>query len=176
MPLNQRQKLFAYEYLVDGNATQAAIRAGYSERTAGSQAHDLLKKPEIQAVIGGKVRAALKKADISIDDVIAELSLIVELDPIHAYAEDGSILPMRLWPAELRRACSGFEIEERLELTEAEAPIEVRVKKVKFWSKTSAAELVLRKLKAFRNEELENAAKGLVEMLADVRARKDDGE
>ena len=47
--LSDKQAAFVREYLVDFNATQAAVRAGYSPRTAGSQAHDLLKKPEIQA-------------------------------------------------------------------------------------------------------------------------------
>lgn len=46
---NDKHERFCQEYLVDFNATQAAKRAGYSPRTAGSQAHDLLKKPEIQA-------------------------------------------------------------------------------------------------------------------------------
>lgn len=49
--LNDKQAAFVREYLVDFNATQAAVRAGYSKRTAGSQAHDLLKKPEIQAAL-----------------------------------------------------------------------------------------------------------------------------
>ena len=49
--LNDKQRLFCLEYLKDLNATQAAIRAGYSERTAGSQGFDLLKKPEIQEEI-----------------------------------------------------------------------------------------------------------------------------
>lgn len=57
--LNDKQAAFVREYLVDFNATQAAIRAGYSKRTAGSQAHDLLKKPEIQdALKDGQKRLA----------------------------------------------------------------------------------------------------------------------
>lgn len=59
MSLNDKQAAFVREYLVDFNATQAAIRAGYSKRTAGSQAHDLLKKPEIQdALSEGQKRLA----------------------------------------------------------------------------------------------------------------------
>ncbi|RID91195.1 terminase small subunit [Gemmobacter lutimaris] len=50
-PLNDKQRAFAKEYLIDLNATQAAIRAGYSERTAGQIGYELLKKPEIQAEI-----------------------------------------------------------------------------------------------------------------------------
>lgn len=53
--LNAKQARFVYEYLIDYNATQAGIRAGYSKKTAGSQAHDLLKKPEIiKAIDDGK--------------------------------------------------------------------------------------------------------------------------
>jgi phage terminase small subunit len=44
-----KRAAFVREYLVDFNATQAAIRAGYSKKTAGSQAHELLKRPDIQA-------------------------------------------------------------------------------------------------------------------------------
>lgn len=51
MALTPKQERFCQEYIVDLNATQAAIRAGYSEKTAGSQAHDHLKKPEICARI-----------------------------------------------------------------------------------------------------------------------------
>jgi phage terminase small subunit len=61
MALNPKQEAFVHEYLIDFNATQAAIRAGYSTKTAGSQAHDLLKKPEIQAKLKeGQARLAEK--------------------------------------------------------------------------------------------------------------------
>lgn len=48
MPLNAKQEQFCLEYLKDLNATQAAIRAGYSKKTAGSQGGDLIQKPEIK--------------------------------------------------------------------------------------------------------------------------------
>ena len=46
--LNEQQKKFVDEFLVDFNGTQAAIRAGYSQKSAYAQAHALLKKHEIQ--------------------------------------------------------------------------------------------------------------------------------
>lgn len=45
----EKRDAFVREYLVDFNATQAAIRAGYSAKTAGAQGHELLKRPDIQA-------------------------------------------------------------------------------------------------------------------------------
>jgi phage terminase small subunit len=59
--LNDKQTTFVREYLMDFNATQAAIRAGYSRKTAGSQAHDLLKKPEIQACLAEFRRKAAEQ-------------------------------------------------------------------------------------------------------------------
>ncbi len=49
--MNQKQELFVHEYLNDCNATQAAIRAGYSQRTAYSIGQENLKKPEIRQAI-----------------------------------------------------------------------------------------------------------------------------
>ena len=49
--MNVKQKRFCAEYLVDLNATQAAIRAGYSPASAGSIGYELLKKPDIRARI-----------------------------------------------------------------------------------------------------------------------------
>ena len=70
MALNPKQQAFVREYLVDFNATQAAIRAGYSPKTAGVQGHELLKKPEIsEEVDRGRARLA-SKAAITAEEVI----------------------------------------------------------------------------------------------------------
>lgn len=47
--LTERERAFVRQYLVDLNGTQAAIRVGYSEKTAASQASRLLRKPDVQA-------------------------------------------------------------------------------------------------------------------------------
>lgn len=82
--LNQRQQMFVYEYLVDQNATRAAKAVGYSERTAYSQAADLLKHPEVAAQIQ-KVLAAREARMI----VRAEAKAFTKerwLDELHAVA------------------------------------------------------------------------------------------
>lgn len=76
MALNDKQRRFAEEYLVDMNATQAAIRAGYSAKTAGSQGHDLLKNPEIQQAIQEGREALSSRSAMSASDVIARLAEI----------------------------------------------------------------------------------------------------
>lgn len=84
--MNKKQMAFAVEYVKDRNATQAAIRAGYSERSAYSQAHELLKKPEIQEAIKELEDAAAARAAITVDKIVERLNKIAE-DP-HAKDAD----------------------------------------------------------------------------------------
>lgn len=73
--MNARQKLFVEEYLKDLNATQAAIRAGYSERTAYSQGQRLLKNVEIENAIK-EVRERIQNENIAtIKDIEEFLSM-----------------------------------------------------------------------------------------------------
>jgi hypothetical protein len=68
-----RQARFVAEYLIDLNATQAAIRAGYSKQTARQQASDLLSKPDIAtAIVAGKAKQ-LGKANLTAVSVLEEL-------------------------------------------------------------------------------------------------------
>jgi len=73
MSLNERQTRFAEEYAVDFNATQAAIRAGYSEKTAGAIGWELLKKPEIQQRIEFAKAEQSKRTAIDADWVLRRL-------------------------------------------------------------------------------------------------------
>ena len=74
--MNAKQKRFTEEYVVDLNATQAAIRAGYSPRSAGSQAFDLLKKPEIQECIQHEMDARSARTNITKDKVLREMARV----------------------------------------------------------------------------------------------------
>lgn len=76
MTLNEKQKRFVEEYLVDLNATQAAIRAGYSKKTAYSMGQRLLKKVEIQAAIQGAIENRAKRTEITQDRVLTELARV----------------------------------------------------------------------------------------------------
>lgn len=71
--LTDKQKRFIEEYLIDLNATQAAIRAGYSERTAYSIGEENLKKPEIKRAIDEAQLNRSSRVQITQDDVIRML-------------------------------------------------------------------------------------------------------
>jgi phage terminase small subunit len=68
--LTDKQQQFCLQYIIDLNATQAAIRAGYSKKTAAAIGHENLRKPEIQAFVKGK----LEEAQISAEETTKLLS------------------------------------------------------------------------------------------------------
>lgn len=73
--ITDKQKLFIREYLVDLNASQAAIRAGYNPKTAGAMGHELLKKPEIADAIALAVKKRAKRTQTTADWVIRYLRI-----------------------------------------------------------------------------------------------------
>lgn len=77
-PLSEKQRLFIKEYLVDLNATQAAIRAGYSAKTAYRQGADLLHKTSIREAIEKAQAERSQRVEVTQDYVINNLVEIVE--------------------------------------------------------------------------------------------------
>jgi phage terminase small subunit len=80
MPLNPRQTLFVKEYVVCKNATEAAKRAGYSEKTAYASGKENLHKPLIRAAIDKELNKLYAAVDITAKRVIEELSKIALAD------------------------------------------------------------------------------------------------
>lgn len=76
MALTAKQRRFVEEYLVDLNATQAAIRAGYSEKTARQAGAENLSKPVIAEAIQEAQKARSERTEVTQDRVIAELAKI----------------------------------------------------------------------------------------------------
>lgn len=77
-PLAPMQKRFVEEYLVDLNATQAAIRAGYSPKNADSIAVQLLRKPQVKASVKVAMQARSRRASRGADWVLERLALEAE--------------------------------------------------------------------------------------------------
>lgn len=74
--LTPKQRRFVEEYLVDLNATKAAIRAGYSAKTAEFQASRLLRNVKVQEAIAERMKAREKRTEITQDRVLSELAKI----------------------------------------------------------------------------------------------------
>lgn len=78
MALTDRQEAFVREYLVDLNATQAAIRAGYSKNTAKSIGHENLTKPDIRARIEELQGKRAEKLELDAEWVLRKLQTVAE--------------------------------------------------------------------------------------------------
>lgn len=74
--LTEKQKRFVEEYLIDLNATQAAIRAGYSTDSAKEIGHENLTKPHIRACIDSEIAERSKRTGVNQDRVIRELARV----------------------------------------------------------------------------------------------------
>lgn len=109
--LNDKQVRFRDEYLIDLNATQAAIRAGYSERTAYSQGQRLLKNVEIAKAIDKAVGDRIERTEIDADYVIKTIVETIERcsqarpvydksgEPVMMETPDGEIAPVYKYDA-----------------------------------------------------------------------------
>ena len=78
MALTPKQARFVQEYLIDLNATQAAVRAGYSERTANRTGSENLSKPDIQAALQTAMQARQARTEVTQDYVIGKLVEIAD--------------------------------------------------------------------------------------------------
>ena len=71
--LEEKQKMFCQEYLVDFNGTKAAIKAGYSKKTAAEQASRLLAKVNVQTYLKQLIEKRNERTKITQDEVIADI-------------------------------------------------------------------------------------------------------
>ena len=99
MGLIPRRQRFVTEYLVDLNASQAALRAGYSPRTAPQQGSRLLKNVEVQAAIAAKHTQQLAAVNVRVEDVLRDLQAIAHTDLQTLAAQSG--VPAR-WADKLK--------------------------------------------------------------------------
>ncbi len=81
MALTKKQKLFVEEYLIDLNATQAAIRAGYSPTSARQIADENMSKPDIKNAIEKALAERSKRTGVNADRIILELAKIAFVNP-----------------------------------------------------------------------------------------------
>ena len=91
MALNERQKAFADYYIQTGNATEAAIKAGYSEKTAYSIGNENLKKPEISAYIGERMAEQDEKRVADANEVIEFYTAVMRGEVKDQFGLDASL-------------------------------------------------------------------------------------
>lgn len=147
--ITPRQARFVQEYLLDVNGTQAAIRAGYSAKSADRIAIELLRNPEVAREISERQARREQRTEIKADTVLAELLRLARVDLAQAFNENGDLKPIHEIPEDVRRAIAGVEIEALFEGRGRDREQVGFVKKVRFWDKNRSLELLGKHLALF---------------------------
>jgi len=151
MALTPKQAQFVAEYLIDLNATQAAVRAGYSNKTAAEQASRLLINVNVAEAIESAMKAREVRTEITQDRVLQELARIAFFDLRKLYREDGSLKAMHELDDDAAAVLSGVDVVETKGNAEIGGPAGLRhqaefTKKVKIPDKVAALGLAMRHL------------------------------
>jgi len=154
MALTDKQEMFCREYLVDLNATQAAIRAGYSPKTANEQGARLLANVSVQIRIAELKARRNDRVDVDADYVLKRLFEIDQMDVIDIMTDDMRIKPVSQWPSSWRRYLSGFDLAEMFEGRGEEREMVGILKKIKWPDKVRNLELLGKHIsvQAFREQ------------------------
>lgn len=112
MALTDKQEMFCREYLIDLNATQAAIRAGYSEKTSNEQGARLLANVSVQIRISELKAQRNDRIDVDADYVLKRLFEIDQMDVLDILLPNGELKPIKDWPKTWRTTLSGMDVTE----------------------------------------------------------------
>lgn len=147
MALTAKQERFVAEYLIDLNATQAAIRAGYSEKSARSQGHRLLTNADIETAIQEARAERSDRTEVTQDRVLEELARIGFGNLQNILTPAGNLKAVGDWDEDAARSISSLEIITRPGGVDENGEREVEhVAKIKAWDKLAALDKLARHL------------------------------
>ena len=160
--LTPKQQRFVEEYLIDLNATQAAIRAGYSEKTARDIGCENLAKPNIAKAIEEAQNKRQEQTQIDAAYVLKRLVEIDQMDVLDIMDDQMKIRPVNEWPKVWRQYVVNLE---NLELSDGEGCF----KKIKWPDKVKNLELLGRHVSvgAFKDK-VEHSGKLEIQSLSDL--------
>lgn len=169
MALTAKQKRFVEEYLIDLNATQAAIRAGYSAKSASEIGNENLRKPQIRAHIDEALAERSKRTGINADRVLQELARIafvkatdvIDTDDatIKQYASDDDLAVIQSVKVKVIPTKEGDGVEREIRLND----------------KLKALELLGKHLGMFKDKLEINGSMDVVKIIDDIPRSDDDG-
>lgn len=154
-----KQAAFVAEYLISGNATQAAIHAGYSEKTAHVIGQENLRKPAIasllaqkQTVIAARQDERLAAMELTEERVAREVARISFFDARKMFRADGSPLAITELDDDTAAAIVGLEVLEQYEGVGESRTLVGHIKKYKIADKNSALDKAAKILGMFKKD------------------------
>lgn len=136
--LSVQKQRFADEFLISYNATQAAIKAGYSKRTAYSQGARLSKSVEVQKYLISKKAKVYKKLEISQERTMLEMARVSFSDVRRIYNADGTFKAVHELDDDTAAAIQSIEVDSEGQLI-----------KIKFWDKNKPIEMLGKHFKIY---------------------------
>lgn len=175
MDLTAKQQRFVAEYLLDLNATQAAIRAGYSSATADKQGPRLLSHHQIKAAIdAAKIeRSTELKVDASF--VLRRLVDEAEADLADLYDDKNNLKPVDEWPEIWRQGLvAGVEVNVLYDGSGADHVQIGMVKKLRLSDRVRRLELIGKhvSVNAFQDQVAVSGVEALADRIARAKARR----
>lgn len=164
--LTNRQKKFIKFYNVEANATKAAIKAGYSKKTAYSSGQRLLKNVEVQNALQKKAEQLNEKLDISKERILREWALLAYsniVDVVDASGQNVSLKDLSKLPEDVQRtvqSVSEGKFGVSIKLHDKKAGLEALSKHMQLWVDRSANVTVTYDLSKLPPEYLERIAAG----------------
>lgn len=170
MALTAKQLLFCQEYIVDLNATQAAIRAGYSKDTAYSIGHENLNKPEIEEKIQECMDLRAKRTEITADRVLTELAKIGFADVRNIFGAEETLLRPSDIDDDTAAAIQSIKVVTRPSHEEDESGNKIieHVHEIKLSDKRAALESLGKNLKIFTDKVEHGVTDELAQLLGDI--------
>ena len=172
MKLSQKQRVFVQEYLVDLNASKAAVRAGYSKKTAFRIGAENMQKPAIKSAIQEYMEQREARTQIAADTVVIELAKIGFANMQDYFKEGFSIRDIQALPREHAAAIQEVTIDE----TVTDDGVTVRRVKFKLLDKRAALVELGKHLGIFEaNNRQKNPADAIAAVIAEIQANSKRG-
>lgn len=157
--LTAREAQFVLEYLLDTNATQAAIRCGFSERSAYQKGHEISNKPHVKAAIDARRKQVTAKLEITLERVLEEIGKVAFFSFSRLKHPDGSIKRFDELDEDTLAAIQELEVVGGMVLAGS----------VKFHGKLKALDMLMRNLGGYKadNKQKADAVGALLEAISD---------
>lgn len=165
---NAQQERFVDEYMEDFNGKQAAIRAGYSARSAGPMASKLLTLPHIQAALKARRDKAAAKFELSRDAVLDEYAKLAFADPRNFFREDGTLKRVTELDDRTAAALAHFEVLEEFAGSGEDRMQVGYTTKVKWADKKAALDSICRVMGWNQDKLQHDASNPLLELLKQI--------
>ena len=159
--MTARQARFVQEYLLDLNAKQAAIRAGYSPRSAETNGNRMLRNAQVSAAVRAAKAERERRTSITADRVLRELAKVAFFDPRRLFGADGQPLPVAELDDDVAAVVAGLEVS----VTNNDDGSVTRVAKIKLADKLAALEKLGRHLGLFEPKNAPGSAENPIAVL-----------